>query len=176
MDCYVGSLEYPIINFASFVDWLVVWSTARHGLTCQSQVWRSERTLGVLGQEKISLLRPNSDMANRFHHYRSSHSWYDSRWQRVSTSVWIVTSTAVLITSGCSQYCAPNREGPSHPYRQCFGTARILFLSGIGPTDRLNIVKNHVVYRLNLPASTAWINFPVGNYVSDNPSINVSHR
>lgn len=57
-----------------------------------------------------------------------------------------------------------------------FGTARILFQSGIGPTDMLTIVKNNAAYGPNLPPSTAWINLPVGSYVSDNPSIGVSLR
>lgn len=54
-----------------------------------------------------------------------------------------------------------------------FGTARILFQSGIGPTDMITLVQNNVDYGPNLPPSSQWINLPVGNNVSDNPSINL---
>ena len=54
-----------------------------------------------------------------------------------------------------------------------FGTPRILFRSGIGPTDMLNIVKNHAEAGPKLVAQKDWINLPVGYNVSDNPSINV---
>ncbi|KAG8909001.1 hypothetical protein FRB99_000104 [Tulasnella sp. 403] len=54
-----------------------------------------------------------------------------------------------------------------------FGTARILFASGIGPTDMLQLVQNNAQYGPNLPPQSQWINLPVGNNVSDNPSINL---
>ncbi|KAG8897372.1 hypothetical protein FRC01_011361, partial [Tulasnella sp. 417] len=54
-----------------------------------------------------------------------------------------------------------------------FGTARILFQSGIGPTDMITLVQNNADYGPNLPPSSQWINLPVGNNVSDNPSINL---
>lgn len=53
-----------------------------------------------------------------------------------------------------------------------FGTARILFTSGIGPTDMIAQVNQSAVANL-LPPWNQYINLPVGNYVSDNPSINV---
>lgn len=54
-----------------------------------------------------------------------------------------------------------------------FGTPRLLFRSGIGPSDMINIVKNNAQAGANLPAQSDWINLPVGSNVSDNPSINV---
>ncbi|KAF8066812.1 cellobiose dehydrogenase [Lyophyllum atratum] len=54
-----------------------------------------------------------------------------------------------------------------------FGSPRILFRSGIGPTDMINIVKNDAVASPNLPPQAEWINLPVGYNVSDNPSINL---
>ncbi|KAJ6567724.1 cellobiose dehydrogenase [Mycena vulgaris] len=54
-----------------------------------------------------------------------------------------------------------------------YGSARILFRSGIGPTDMINLVKNDPVAGPNLPPSSQWINLPVGFNVSDNPSINL---
>ncbi|KAG7094173.1 substrate-specific activator of APC-dependent proteolysis [Marasmius oreades] len=54
-----------------------------------------------------------------------------------------------------------------------FGSPRILFQSGIGPTDMLNIVKADPTQGPRMPAQSAWINLPVGENVSDNPSINL---
>ncbi|KAG6918092.1 substrate-specific activator of APC-dependent proteolysis [Tephrocybe rancida] len=54
-----------------------------------------------------------------------------------------------------------------------FGSPRILFRSGIGPTDMLNLVKNDATASPNLPPQAQWINLPVGYNVSDNPSINL---
>jgi cellobiose dehydrogenase (acceptor) len=54
-----------------------------------------------------------------------------------------------------------------------FGTPRLLFQSGIGPTDQINIVKGNSIAGPLLPPSSQWINLPVGYNVSDNPSINL---
>ncbi|KAH9475934.1 substrate-specific activator of APC-dependent proteolysis [Psilocybe cubensis] len=54
-----------------------------------------------------------------------------------------------------------------------FGTPRILFRSGIGPSDMINLVKNDANAGPNLPPQSDWINLPVGYNVSDNPSINL---
>lgn len=54
-----------------------------------------------------------------------------------------------------------------------YGTPRILFQSGIGPSDMLSIVQSSTA-AANLPPSSDFIDLPVGYNVSDNPSINVS--
>ncbi|EJF63960.1 cellobiose dehydrogenase [Dichomitus squalens LYAD-421 SS1] len=54
-----------------------------------------------------------------------------------------------------------------------FGTPRILFQSGIGPTDMIQAVQANPTAGANLPAQSDWINLPVGQGVSDNPSINL---
>ncbi|KXN88674.1 Cellobiose dehydrogenase [Leucoagaricus sp. SymC.cos] len=54
-----------------------------------------------------------------------------------------------------------------------FGTPRILFRSGIGPQDMIDIVKNHPDAGPQLPPAAQYINLPVGYNVLDNPSINV---
>lgn len=54
-----------------------------------------------------------------------------------------------------------------------FGSPRILFQSGIGPTDMITIVQGNAAAAANLPPQAQWINLPVGQGVSDNPSINV---
>jgi cellobiose dehydrogenase (acceptor) len=53
-----------------------------------------------------------------------------------------------------------------------YGSARILFTSGIGPSDMIAQVQASTSASL-LPPSSQWLNLPVGYYVSDNPSINV---
>ncbi|KAI0635059.1 cellobiose dehydrogenase [Trametes polyzona] len=54
-----------------------------------------------------------------------------------------------------------------------FGTPRILFQSGIGPTDMIQAVQSNPTAGANLPPQDQWINLPVGQQVSDNPSINL---
>ncbi|KAH9919454.1 cellobiose dehydrogenase [Epithele typhae] len=54
-----------------------------------------------------------------------------------------------------------------------FGTARILFQSGIGPNDMIQVVQGNTQAAANLPPQSQWINLPVGMGVSDNPSINL---
>jgi cellobiose dehydrogenase (acceptor) len=54
-----------------------------------------------------------------------------------------------------------------------FGSPRILFQSGIGPTDQIQQVQKNVRQSAYLPPQNQWINLPVGYNVSDNPSINI---
>ncbi|KAJ7730606.1 hypothetical protein DFH07DRAFT_162631 [Mycena maculata] len=54
-----------------------------------------------------------------------------------------------------------------------FGTSRILYQSGIGPSDMLQLVQNsgNEVAKAHLPPPSQWIDLPVGYNVSDNPGI-----
>ncbi|EIW75667.1 cellobiose dehydrogenase [Coniophora puteana RWD-64-598 SS2] len=54
-----------------------------------------------------------------------------------------------------------------------YGTARILFQSGIGPTDMISLVEGNTAAAKNLPPKADYINLPVGMNISDNPSINL---
>ena len=56
-----------------------------------------------------------------------------------------------------------------------FGTSRILFQSGIGPTDMIQVVQGNAAAAAALPPKNQWINLPVGMNAQDNPSINVSN-
>lgn len=47
-----------------------------------------------------------------------------------------------------------------------FGTPRILFRSGIGPSDMISLVQNDATAGPNLPPQADWINLPVGYNVS----------
>ncbi|KAF8905671.1 hypothetical protein CPB85DRAFT_1437210 [Mucidula mucida] len=54
-----------------------------------------------------------------------------------------------------------------------FGSARILYRSGIGPTDMISLVQGDATAGPLLPDESDWIDLPVGYNVSDNPSINL---
>lgn len=49
-----------------------------------------------------------------------------------------------------------------------FGSPRILFSSGIGPTDMIQTVQNSPVAGITLPPQASWINLPVGYNVCSN--------
>ncbi|KAK0612791.1 cellobiose dehydrogenase [Bombardia bombarda] len=57
-----------------------------------------------------------------------------------------------------------------------FGTPKLLFRSGIGPTDQLNIVKNTTDGETMI-ASDSWINLPVGYNLNDHvgTDIEIAH-
>lgn len=57
-----------------------------------------------------------------------------------------------------------------------YGSSRILFQSGIGPTDMITLVQGNAAAAANLPPSSQWIDLPVGYNVQDNPSIDVSTK
>ncbi|KAJ7662442.1 hypothetical protein B0H17DRAFT_1211914 [Mycena rosella] len=54
-----------------------------------------------------------------------------------------------------------------------FGTSRILYQSGIGPADMLQVVQNsgNAVAKQQLPPPAQWISLPVGYNASDNPGV-----
>lgn len=54
-----------------------------------------------------------------------------------------------------------------------FGTAKILFNSGIGPSDMISIVAADSTVSKYLPPSSQYINLPVGMNVKDNPGVNM---
>ena len=54
------------------------------------------------------------------------------------------------------------------------GTPRILFQSGIGPSDMISLVQADPTAGPRLPPAKQFINVPSGMNVMDNPSINVS--
>ena len=54
-----------------------------------------------------------------------------------------------------------------------FGTARILFQSGIGPSDMISLVQQNSDAAPFLPPTNDFIDLPVGYNISDNPSINL---
>ncbi|KAF8201091.1 cellobiose dehydrogenase [Mycena galopus ATCC 62051] len=54
-----------------------------------------------------------------------------------------------------------------------YGSARILYRSGIGPPDMIAYVEGDPVAGPLLPSPSQYINLPVGYNVSDNPSINL---
>ena len=51
-----------------------------------------------------------------------------------------------------------------------FGTPRILFQSGIGPSDMISLVQQNPTASTFLPPESDFIDLPVGSNVQDNPS------
>ncbi|KAF4549314.1 Dehydrogenase-like protein [Elsinoe fawcettii] len=56
-----------------------------------------------------------------------------------------------------------------------FGTTKILFRSGIGPTDQLNIVKSSTDGATMIPSSQ-WLNLPVGSNLNDHTNTDLVIR
>jgi len=54
-----------------------------------------------------------------------------------------------------------------------FGTPRVLFNSGIGPSDMISLVQSNPAQVNQLPPSSDFIDLPVGMNVQDNPSIDL---
>lgn len=52
-----------------------------------------------------------------------------------------------------------------------FGSAKLLFRSGIGPTDQLTVVKNSATDGATMISSDQWINLPVGNNLNDHVGV-----
>lgn len=52
-----------------------------------------------------------------------------------------------------------------------FGSTKILFRSGIGPTSQLNVVKNSVQDGPSMINSSQWINLPVGENLNDHINV-----
>ncbi|KAF8760339.1 Cellobiose dehydrogenase [Rhizoctonia solani] len=54
-----------------------------------------------------------------------------------------------------------------------FGTAKILFGSGIGPSDQIALIAGNSALSKRLPPSSQYINLPVGMNVKDKPGVNL---
>ncbi|CCO28171.1 Cellobiose dehydrogenase Short=CDH [Rhizoctonia solani AG-1 IB] len=54
-----------------------------------------------------------------------------------------------------------------------FGTAKILFASGIGPSDQIALIAANSSSAQYLPPSSQYINLPVGMNVKDKPAVNL---
>lgn len=55
-----------------------------------------------------------------------------------------------------------------------FGSARVLFRSGIGPTDQLNVVKSSSIDGATMISSDQWINLPVGSNLDDHVGVSAA--
>ncbi|QRV90448.1 GMC oxidoreductase [Ceratobasidium sp. AG-Ba] len=54
-----------------------------------------------------------------------------------------------------------------------FGTAKILYQSGIGPADMLAITAGNPTTSNFMPPASQYINLPVGHFVRDSPGVNL---
>ncbi|KAK4555446.1 hypothetical protein LTR86_007743 [Recurvomyces mirabilis] len=57
-----------------------------------------------------------------------------------------------------------------------FGSTKLLYRSGIGPTDQLNIVKSSAKDGATMISSSQWINLPVGKNLNDHTNTDVVVR
>lgn len=100
---------------------------------------------------------------------------------RMNTFVWNVVRNGANITgvqtndpcAGPAGVISLNAGGRVILSAGSLGTPRILFRSGIGPSDMISLVQSDSTAGPLLPAQSDWINLPVGYNVSDNPSINL---
>ncbi|KAJ7786863.1 hypothetical protein B0H14DRAFT_2630024 [Mycena olivaceomarginata] len=103
---------------------------------------------------------------------------------KLNTYVWNVIRNGSQITSvKTNDTGVPDGIYPLKPGGRVIlsagtcGSARILFRSGIGPTDMINLVKGNPVAGPLLPPEAQWINLPVGfdrlpQLVFTHPSVN----
>ncbi|KAF1833964.1 hypothetical protein BDW02DRAFT_630778 [Decorospora gaudefroyi] len=92
------------------------------------------------------------------------------------------TATGVELESGVegTGYCGTVKLNPGGRVilsAGVFGSTKVLFRSGIGPQDQLNVVKNSAVDGSTMIGESEWINLPVGQNLNDhvNTDIVVKH-
>lgn len=84
-------------------------------------------------------------------------------------------ATGVELDGGNGGYCGTVNLNPGGRVilsAGTFGSTKLLFRSGIGPTDQLTIVKNSVQDGPSFINQSQWINLPVGQNLNDH--VNVS--
>ncbi|KAJ4346474.1 uncharacterized protein N0V89_010403 [Didymosphaeria variabile] len=88
------------------------------------------------------------------------------------------TATGVELESGYCGTVKLNTGGRVILSAGTFGSSKLLFRSGIGPTDQLNVVKNSVQDGPSFINSSQWINLPVGQNLNDhvNTDLVVQHN
>ncbi|KAL5472435.1 hypothetical protein PMIN07_000881 [Paraphaeosphaeria minitans] len=86
-------------------------------------------------------------------------------------------ATGVELESGYCGTVKLNAGGRVILSAGTFGSSKLLFRSGIGPTDQLNVVKNSVQDGPSFINSSQWINLPVGQNLNDhvNTDLVVQH-
>lgn len=90
-------------------------------------------------------------------------------------------ATGVELEGGVGGYCGNvtlNAGGRVILSAGTFGSAKLLFRSGIGPTDQLNIVKSSVQDGKTFIPAAQWINLPVGQNLLDhvNTDLVIQHK
>jgi cellobiose dehydrogenase (acceptor) len=75
-------------------------------------------------------------------------------------------ATGVELEGGCGTVKL-NEGGRVILSAGTFGSSKLLFRSGIGPTDQLTVVKNSATDGASMIGSSDWINLPVGQNLND---------
>ncbi|KAF2276470.1 cellobiose dehydrogenase-like protein [Westerdykella ornata] len=108
-------------------------------------------------------------------------SYLVSALQRKNFKLWMNTAvrrvvrtggkaTGVELDGGNGGYCGTVNLNPGGRVilsSGTFGSAKLLFRSGIGPKDQLNIVKNSAQDGPSFIKESEWINLPVGQNLND---------
>ncbi|KAH7413846.1 hypothetical protein DE146DRAFT_638734 [Phaeosphaeria sp. MPI-PUGE-AT-0046c] len=76
-------------------------------------------------------------------------------------------ATGVELEGACGGIIKLNPGGRVILSAGTFGSSKLLFRSGIGPKDQLNIVKNSAVDGATFIKESSWINLPVGQNLND---------
>ena len=96
--------------------------------------------------------------------------------RRVTRTGGIITGVEVLATNGEGKtglYTVTTGSGKVILSAGAFGTPKILFRSGIGPTDQLEIVRTSSADATTMVSSDEWITLPVGYNLSDHTDTEV---
>lgn len=83
-------------------------------------------------------------------------------------------ATGVELDGGAGGYCGTvnlNTGGRVILSAGAFGTPKLLFRSGIGPKEQLEVVKNSAIDGATFINSTQWINLPVGQNLNDHVNV-----
>ncbi|CAN9084886.1 cellobiose dehydrogenase [Alternaria alternata] len=96
--------------------------------------------------------------------------WTNTMARRIVRSGGAATGVELESGVGGTGYCGTvnlNPGGRVIVSGGAFGSSKVLFRSGIGPKDQLNVVKNSALDGSTMIGESDWINLPVGQNLND---------